>query len=84
MSISNNDINNITGQESHSQSIPDSISIFIEEKITTPRPNLFFVDDNDCVIQVNIVPVKKRKSVSFAKNLCEIRYFTTAISPIIS
>jgi len=82
MSISNNNINNITGQESHSQSIPDSINILIEEEITTPRPNLFFTDD--CVVQVNIVLVKKRKSVSFAENLCEIRYFTTAISPIIS
>ena len=81
MSISTN---NITGQESHSQSISDSISILIEEEISTPRPNLFFADDYDYVIQLNIVPVKKRKSVSFAENLCEIRYFTTAISPIIS
>jgi RNA polymerase sigma-54 factor len=58
--------------------------ILIEEEISTPRPNLFFADDYDYVIQLNIVPVKKRKSVSFAENLCEIRYFTTAISPIIS
>ena len=79
MSISNN---NITGQESHSQSIPDSISIFIEEEITTPRPNLFFVDDY--VIQMNSKSVKKRKTVSFAENLCEVRYFTTLISPIAS
>jgi hypothetical protein len=81
MSISTN---NITGQESHSQSISDSISILIEEEISTPRPNLLFADDYDYVVQLNIVPVKKRKSVSFAENLCEIRYFTTAISPLIS
>ena len=88
MPISNNTTNNITGQESHSQTNPDSIRISIaEEEVTTPRPNLFFINEDDYVIQVE-PPIRKRrismkKSVSFSENLCEVRYFTT-ILPLVS